>query len=175
MANLVKTGGFFSIPPRDVRNGMECIRGKGGKYSSPLREMGNEATWIKNQCRLLPWKNGWQMGRPVRTGYNELSGAVSCRTFVPLPVCSCVRSRACVRGEEVIFDTRPACVDHFISLATPARRRPVEIASFFSNFASFSRAYFDILSFSFKRPSFKLLDTFPVISIRNGNCSTGSI
>lgn len=43
MANLVKTGGFFSIPPRDVRNGMECIRGKGGKYSSPLREMGNEA------------------------------------------------------------------------------------------------------------------------------------
>lgn len=57
------------------------------------------------------------MGRPVRTGYNELSGAVSCRTFVPLPVCSRVRSGACVRGEEVIFDTRPACVDHFISLA----------------------------------------------------------
>lgn len=54
------------------------------------------------------------------------------------PTYSCVY--AC-GGEEVIFDTRPACVDRsqFISLASPARSRPMEIASFFSNFASLSR------------------------------------
>lgn len=95
MENLVKIVGIkiatilLSIPPRDL----EYKRRE--EYSSPLREaagVGNGAIDFDQKSMSL-WKNGWQMERPVRTGY-KLSGA-ECG-FVQ-NVCS-PTARACVGG-----------------------------------------------------------------------------